>query len=552
MHGRWPGGSTRCAVTAAQPVRTGTETIEPVAAAGFVVVVWGEPNDGDMLTNRVPLILWGWRMRLSVGCGEGMRHQGRAVAIGLLAVAVGMLLGPSLGIATADQASAPLASLIAGKLPRDPGFHIRRERSGESDANVCPYPVPIGYAQCNVDIRIDSGARSKRPGRRARPSSTLGNNGAYDPSYLQSAYNVASAAAAGGGGAGQTVAIVAAYNDPNVMSDLSYYRSYFGLSTCRTGVISPAATSCVFERVSQTGSTTSYPTSNSSWGVEISLDVEVVSAVCPDCQILLVEASSNSIANLGAAVNEAVSLGARVVSDSYGASEYSSETLDDLRYFDHPGVAVVASVGDSGYGVEYPAASPDVTAVGGTSLTQLTNTGTRDGSETAWSGTGAGCSAYEPKPAWQTDKGCSNRTVADVSAVGDPNTGVWVYDTYGDSGWGIYGGTSVAAPIIASFYALAGKPSGFTGTPASYAYASPGALYDVTSGSDGSCSPLYLCTAGVGYDGPTGLGTPGQSPNSIAAFIAPLTAATVPSAPSGPTATAGNEQVSLPRTSIPH
>jgi subtilase family serine protease len=465
-------------------------------------------------------------MRLSAGGEKRLRHRG--LAIGSFAVAVGMMFGPWVGAATADQASGPLASLTAGKIPSGRGFHIRHERGGETDANVCSYAVSTRHAHCNVNIRLDRRARAERPAaHRRRPASTLGNNGAYDPSYLQSAYNVASAAAADGGGAGQTVAIVDAYDDPNVASDLSYYRSFFGLSACPTGTISPAATGCVFEKVSQTGSTTSYPTSSSSWGVEISLDVEMVSAVCPNCQILLVEADSNSIADLGAAVSEAVSLGARVVSNSYSGSEYSSETSDSLSYYDHPGVAVVASAGDSGYGVEFPAASPYVTAVGGTSLTQLTNTGTRDGSETAWSGTGAGCSAYESKPAWQRDEGCANRTVADVSAVADPNTGVWVYDTYGNSGWGIYGGTSAAAPIIASFYALAGNLPGSTGTPASYPHAAPSSLYDVTSGSDGSCSPAYLCTAGVGYDGLTGLGTPGQSPNSIAAFQA------TPTAPSG-------------------
>ena len=260
-------------------------------------------------------------------------------------------------------------------------------------------PCRQGTRTATLHIRIDSRARAARPAAHVRrPASALGNNGAYDPSYLQSAYNVASAAGADGSGAGQTVAIVDAYDDPNVASDLSYYRSFFGLPACPTGTISRTARGCVFEKVSQTGSRTSHPASSASWGAEVSLDVEMVSAVCPKCQILLVEANSASIANLGASVNEAVSLGAGVVSNSYGGSEYSSETSDSLNYYHHPGVPVVASAGDSGYGVEFPAASPYVTAVGGTSLTQLTNTGTRDGSETAWSGTGAGCSAYEPKP----------------------------------------------------------------------------------------------------------------------------------------------------------
>jgi subtilase family serine protease len=475
----------------------------------------------------------------------GLVRRAIAVVIGLLAGTVGMMLGPSLAAATADPPSGPLASLLAGTTPSGPGFHTHHGSGGEADANVCSYAVSSGDAHCNVNIRIDSNARSERPAQHGQPSATIGNNGAYDPSYLQSAYNVASAAAAHGGGAGQTVAIVDAYDDPNVASDLARYRSFFGLPGCPGGTISTAATSCVFEKVSQTGSTSSYPSPDSSWGVEISLDVEMVSAICSKCQILLVEANDNSIANLGAAVNEAASLGANVISNSYGGGEYGSETSDSQSYYSHSGVPVVVSAGDSGYGVEFPAASPSVIAVGGTSLTQLTNTGTRNGSETAWSGSGSGCSAYEPKPSWQTDTGCGKRTVADLSAVADPNTGVWVYDTYGAGGWNIYGGTSVAAPIIGSFYALAGNPTGSTGTPASYAYAAASALYDVTSGSDGSCSPAYLCTAGPGYDGPTGLGTPGGSPNSIAAFTGTPPAPTAPSAPSSLTATAGNGQVSL-------
>jgi subtilase family serine protease len=304
----------------------------------------------------------------------------------------------------------------------------------------------------------------------------------------------------------------------------------------------------VFERVNQSGSTgaTTLPAPDPNWAVEISLDVEMVSAICPNCQILLVEANSNSQSDLGTAVNEAVALKANAVSNSYGGGEYFGETADASSYYDHPGLPLTVSSGDSGYGIEFPAASPYVTAVGGTSLSQLTNTGTRNGSETAWSGAGAGCSTYEPKPTWQSDTGCTNRSVADVSAVANPSTGVWVYDTYQTLGWAIYGGTSVASPIIASFYALAANAPGASAIPASYAYAAPSALYDVTSGSDGSCAPnYYLCTAGPGYDGPTGLGSPGGSPNSMAAFVAPPSGPTAPSAPTGLSAKPGNGQVSL-------
>ncbi|MFJ7909120.1 putative Ig domain-containing protein [Kitasatospora sp. NPDC096204] len=329
----------------------------------------------------------------------------------------------------------------------------------------------------------------------------------YGPSDLASAYKLP--ASGGSGGSGATVAIVDANDDPNAESDLAAYRSQYGLPACTT------ANGC-FKKVDQRGGT-SYPTADSGWAGEISLDVDMVSAVCPNCHILLVEADSATMDNLGAAVNTAVSMGAKYVSNSYGGSEDSTDPSSDASYFDHPGVAITVSSGDSGYGVEYPAASQYVTAVGGTSLNRASTD--RGWSEKVWgsssggNGAGSGCSAYDAKPSWQHDTGCGKRTVADVSAVADPATGVAVYQTYGGSGWNVYGGTSASAPIIAAVYALAGTPA--TGThPASYPYAHTGSLYDVTTGANGSCSPAYLCTAGSGYDGPTGLGTP----NGTAAF----------------------------------
>ena len=325
----------------------------------------------------------------------------------------------------------------------------------------------------------------------------------YGPSDLQSAYNLPSSSA----GSGQTVAVVDAYDDPNAESDLATYRAQYGLPACTT------ANGC-FRKTSQTGGSR-YPSANSGWAEEESLDVDMVSAICPNCHVLLVEAKSPTVANLGTAVNEAVSLGAKYVSNSYGGSESSSETGSD-GYYNHPGVAVTASAGDSGYGVSYPAASRYVTAVGGTSLNRDSST-SRGWSETVWGspaggeGTGSGCSAYEPKPSWQTDTGCSNRTGNDVAAVADPNTGVAIYDTYQQSGWAEVGGTSASSPIVASVYALAASPG--SGVPAQIAYGKPSGLNDVTSGSDGLCLN-YLCTAGTGYDGPTGLGTP----NGLTAF----------------------------------
>ena len=265
-------------------------------------------------------------------------------------------------------------------------------------------------------------------------------------------------------------------------------------------------------KVNQSGGTTP-PTKNGGWAQEISLDLDMASAICPNCKILLVEASSSSMANLAAAEDTAARLGATVISNSYGGSEFSGETATDSHYH-HPGVPITVSSGDNGFGVEYPAASPYVTAVGGTSLARASSTA-RGFTEKAWSGAGSGCSVYEFKPAFQSDTGCARRTVADVSAVADPSTGVAVYDSLayqGASGWMVFGGTSVSAPLVASVYALAGN--GASIGDAGHAYANAASLFDVRSGSNGSCSPAYLCTARAGFDGPTGLGTP----NGVGAF----------------------------------
>ena len=321
------------------------------------------------------------------------------------------------------------------------------------------------------------------------PSSTTctAAHAGYTPCDLRSAYALPT------GGAGQTVAIVDAYDDPNAEADLAVYRSAYGLPACTT------ANGC-FRKISQTGSTR-YPAANASWAEEISLDIDMVSAVCPTCHIRLVEASSNSITNLLAAENEAA-VGASAISNSWTTGEFGTESSYD-SYFHH-GIPITASSGDAGYGVAWPASSPYVTAVGGTSLVAASNA--RGWGETAWAGAGSGCSAYEAKLAAQTDAGCPNRTVADVSAVADPNTGVATYDSYHVSGWLVFGGTSVAAPIVASVYALAGN--GSTVATPDYAYSHSDSLFDVTSGSNGTCAVSYLCTALGGYDGPTGLGTP--------------------------------------------
>jgi predicted secreted Zn-dependent protease len=327
-----------------------------------------------------------------------------------------------------------------------------------------------------------------------------------------------------------TVAIVDAYDLPTAEKDLAAYRSNFGLPPCTT------ANGC-FRKVNQRGGT-SYPVTavGKGWDSEIALDIDMVSAACPNCNILLVEADSANFSDLGPAVNTAVALGAIAVSNSYGGPEWSGESSSDRLYYNHPGVAITAAAGDCGYNcsgvfrgttspnVEYPAASPYVIAVGGTSLT-------RDGSargwtESAWGdsygGAGSGCSLYEPKPSWQHDTGCANRTQADVSAVADPAPGVWIY--VNGRWYSGYGGTSAASPIIAATFALAGRPAAGS-YPASYLYGNPGALNDVIGGNNVtfySCTANYLCNGVVGYDGPTGLGTP----NGIGAFAEPKSPAT--------------------------
>ncbi|BBA95623.1 putative protease [Actinacidiphila reveromycinica] len=357
-------------------------------------------------------------------------------------------------------------------------------------AHACSEPLRPGAPVCYALVRTDLHALHDNA---LAPDATPSG---YGPSDLQRAYNLASAAASNGAGA--TVAVTELADNPNLESDLATYRAQYGLPACTT------ANGC-FRKVNGSGQQGNYPGGDTGWGTEASLDVDMVSAVCPLCHILVIESG-----DLDSAQNTAVSLGAHFISNSWGTGDGSGDAGADAD-FNHAGVVDVASSGDGGYGVSFPATSKYVVAAGGTSLHQATGT-SRGWTETAWSGSGAGCSSWESKPSWQTDTGCgSHRTVADVSAVADPATGVAVYDTYGQGGWFVVGGTSASSPIIASTYALAGAPAT---NAASVLYSHTSSLNDVTSGSDGSCSPSYLCTAAGGYDGPTGLGTP----NGLGAF----------------------------------
>lgn len=315
------------------------------------------------------------------------------------------------------------------------------------------------------------------------------------PADLQSAYRLPSALA----GSSQTIAVVVANADPNAESDLAVYRSTFGLAPCTS------ASGCfrVLALKDESGDV--------NWAREASIDLDMASAVCPNCKLMLVQSKDAKDGNLASAVSAAVAAGATVVSNSFAVAEVSSE---NNAMWAHPGVPIVAAAGDQGYGgANWPAASTNVIAVGATTLVPNSTTA-RGWTETAWSGTGSGCSAIAVKPAWQTDTGCAKRVVADVAAVGDPQTPVAVYDSYQDNGWVEMGGTSVATPIVAGVYALAGNAAQLNLNGASTLYANPAGLNAIGAGSNGTCSPLYLCTAGSGYSGPAGVG----SPNGIAAF----------------------------------
>lgn len=365
------------------------------------------------------------------------------------------------------------------------------ERSGNVYHKVaCARGNPNGTARCHAHIVTD--AAGEEINGQVQPNVTPSG---YGPNDLKSAYNITTNGTT-------TIAIVDAQGYPNAEADLAVYRSQYGLPACTT------ANGC-FKKVNQNGVQGSYPTTDVGWDQEQALDLDMASAMCPGCKIVLVQATTASYANLAQAVRTAAAMpGVTVISNSYGGSEAGTTSYE--ASYNQPGKAVTVSTGDSGYGVQFPASSPHVIAVGGTHLVRASNT--RGWSETAWTSGGSGCSTVYAKPSFQTDALCTMRMEADVSAVGDPNTGVAVYGptTRRASGWMVFGGTSVSAPLVGGIYGV----TGHTPTGAASIYANKAALNDVTSGSNGSCGGTYFCTAGAGYDGPTGNGTP----NGVAPF----------------------------------
>jgi hypothetical protein len=378
----------------------------------------------------------------------------------------------ALGAALSACSSSPTEHVESGTsaLRASPALHEFGSRFPHK--RLCA-PAGPGQASCFAHVRTDEA------GNIVANNNPAGAQG-FGPADLAAAYSIPTAIPSNA-----TIAIVDAYDYPNALADVSTYRSNYGL---------PALCSGCFTRVGQTGTSTFPTQTDAGWQGEMALDLDMASAACPSCKILLVEANSTSTPDLFGAIDTAVRLGATVVSNSWGGGPEDEVDLN------HPGVAIFASSGDGGYGVQYPAGSPFVTAVGGTSLTVNTGT-TRGWSETVWSGAGSGCTS-NTKPSWQKDTGCAGRTIADVSAVADPDTGVAVYDS-GRGGWIVLGGTSVASPLVAGIYALTSNGTA-TGQ---LSYVLPSEFNDVVSGSNGSCG-TYLCNGGPGYDGPTGNGTP--------------------------------------------
>jgi hypothetical protein len=361
-----------------------------------------------------------------------------------------------------------------------------------------------------------------------------GEGGGLDPKELQEAYKIPAT-----GGSTQTVAIVDAYDDPNAEADLQKYREKYKIYYKSGETACTKANGC-FKKVNQEGKEEKYPTDKypiisetggvEDWGLEMSLDLDMVSAACPECHILLVEATNREKANLYAAEKEAASLeGTTEISNSWGGEEFPEEASDD-EYFNHKGIPITVAAGDAGYGVAYPAASKDVISVGGTTLKKRAES-ERGWEESVWGGSGSGCSLYESKPEWQHDPTCARRTDNDVAAVANnKESPVSVYDSYeyeedggtGKLGWVLLGGTSVATPLVAGIEAHATKVVKEEGAEAFYRHS----LFDVTSGSDGTCGHTYICEAEEGYDGPTGWGAPDGPLELAVGFHAVTEAAT--------------------------
>jgi subtilase family serine protease len=414
------------------------------------------------------------------------RRAGRLAAVlGSVLVLTAGVLGAGARTAVPAGASAvPAAALQAASRPSP---------ATAGGMRFACAPVPLGYARCFALFEPQAAVnRALAAGLSGPVSKPFG----LTPRQIESAYRLPIAR-----NPHQTVAVVEAYHTPHLASWLYTYRKTFGLPACRV------RSGCL-RVVNQQGKSSPVPSSAVpfGWDVETSLDVSMVSVACPHCRILVVEATTESIGDLAKAEDTAARLGATAISNSYGGRE-TGFTNAYRKSYDHPHHAIVVSAGDSGFtAAAFPADLANVTAVGGTELHKAHNK--RGWTEDTWFAGGSGCSAYVAKPAWQHDKHCPGRTVADVSAVA---WNVPVYDSF-YGGWLTVGGTSISSPLIAGIYALAGNARSVR---PGYVYAHARSLFDITKGNNSffvtakqACGNDYLCVAKKGYDAPTGLGTP--------------------------------------------
>lgn len=359
-----------------------------------------------------------------------------------------------------------------------------------------------GRFRCHAQLRASRAGL--RAGTRAVPAG-------YGPAALQEAYNINPALTVT---AKPLIAIIDAYGYPAIESDLGMYRSQFGLPPCTI------ASGCL-KVVNEQGLTSPLPPkppADDDWTIETALDMDMASAACPTCNILVVQANDNQNDGLLTAQNTAARLGATVISNSWGGPEQMNTPPDVIAateaFFNHPGVAIFVSAGDDGYndagaGPDYPGTSAHVIAVGGTRLVR--DASPRGWSETAWVKGGSACSLAIPKPAYQTVSPCGFKATTDIAAVGDPATGLSVFNA-GAGGWIVVGGTSASAPFVAGVFAATGNGNQSSGA---FIASRQSKLNDVTTGTNGNCGTrTLLCTAAVGWDGPTGYGTP----NAIALF----------------------------------
>ena len=392
--------------------------------------------------------------------------------------------------------AAPFALMLAASAcaehdPNELWQMTAQELSIAGNAASCS--SPLDEIHCHGRVIVDSNGC---PHQNPAPAG-------YGPSQLKSAYKISTS-----GSTATVVAVVEAYGYANAEAHLATYRAQFGLPSCTT------ANGC-FKKLNQNGTAGPYPADNVGWSQETALDLDMISAMCRNCKLVLVQANSASFDDISLAVQTAADIGhAHVINNSYGGDELAGYAYDEYYNYDIENVAMVASSGDVGYGqgAQFPSSSEYVTAVGGTTLTPASNS--RGWTETAWINSVSGCAQLSTKPAWQHDTGCANRMVADVSAVADPATGVAVYgptvDTSGVVGppaWMVFGGTSAAAPIISGVYGVNGGTVHGGADP----YSHLSGLFDIKSGITGFCDPTYFCNSATGYDGPTGLGTPNGS-----------------------------------------